>query len=384
MPSSRDLSASAPPERSAWQALVGASAQALLNASPGRSSPERLDARLARAICDNGSAHFDAALASLQSASPKSKGPLPAPLALKAAASHPNAYYLSRLLLAGANPNERPAWTPGDPAFFNNDTLLHHAARSGSPAAIAALARAGADTSLADDRGATALALACELGLPDCAQALRHAGSPVNQPDLLGHTPLSRSLPYSFDEEPLWAASFHALDETALLERLARGSRIASMLLRDGARADSPGPASPKQLPPLAAAIRLGDEPLAQALIDAGADASWLTPPPKAPAPSHIPAWLLSPEDPARAESPCQTFARILSNTPRFESLISRLRSYAQARAPARAPDPAPPEPPSSPSHPDSPSPLARRILASRAPPPASCPPAALPKPGSP
>lgn len=287
-----------PPPRSAWRALVGSSALALraaaIAATPGPNlilPPEpgvnelacSFDSSLAAALAHNDARAFEFILAKALAERDNPSRPLSLPHALRAAVEPGLGYYLRRLLEAGANPNEILAPKKPSNELPRSHPLLNLAASQDASEAIETLVAAGANPAAIDAFGQTALIVAARLCKPRAALALIRSGCPVGAVDTFNEDALGASLRYFPSDDPLCphASLSSKLKVKPMLERLERGALIALALLTAGAPPRPDRPASSivnYPLPPLAAAIRIQNAPLIDALIQAGADARWLLP----------------------------------------------------------------------------------------------------------
>lgn len=208
--------------------------------------------------------------------------------------------FLTTLLSFGANPNFLPPNQPFDRSEPKALPPLHLAARGLSTEPVDLLLKAGADPSFRDGLNRTALIVAASLGSEGIARALINAGSPLEATDYHQLDALHRAMPYVASEDPLFAfLPGKAASREKLFFPLIDGAKIARLLLAAGAPASDSAPserlASRIPLPPLAAAIRLGDLSLAQTLIERGAETAWLVPVSHRPSrdPDHN-AWIHS------------------------------------------------------------------------------------------
>lgn len=169
------------------------------------------------------------------------------PIHSAASSRHPKMVEL--LLALGADVNARD---------HEGTTPLHIAAASGRADMVTVLVNHGADTDAVNQKGNTALHLTVEFGRLDATQALLNHGARVDAVDQDGLSPLRSVL---------------------LTMRLAGDKlKCALMLAAHGAKTDKilPGPGHDglhwHRLPPLHAAVVGGFMPLAQRILEGGAD----------------------------------------------------------------------------------------------------------------
>lgn len=317
-----------------FRAALDASANAIRSLTKPDSierQSELLDEKLALRIFWDNTERFDVELGSKALRSPPPPGswphakiiPLPErSLALCAAAESPRAFYLKRLLEAGANPNALAAREGRD----QNQRLLHRAAHAKRDANLWALMGAGAAPALVDSKGQTALMIAAEAAHPLSAQALIETGSPVDALDHAGRSALDRALDYRLVDDALRLESPGARELEQSAWRLAVGAQIALALLEAGASAaPSRSPAATASLPPLAAALRLQNLSLFRALLSRGAQPRWLL--------------QLAPFDPDAPPPPdsggVERFMFLLRRDPGARALIERAKLIAATRLPS-------------------------------------------------
>ncbi len=157
-------------------------------------------------------------------------------------------------------------------------TALMYAARQNAPAAVRALAAAGADLNATDPDGTTALTLAVINAHYDLAALLLDLGANPNVADATGMTPLYAAVDmHTVDETPgrpapVASGSLAVPDLIARL--LARGAnpnpRLKTPILERVH--NNPDGTLGEGATPLMRAARKGDLPLMRALLDGGAD----------------------------------------------------------------------------------------------------------------
>ena len=157
-------------------------------------------------------------------------------------------------------------------------TALMYAARQNAPAAVSALAAAGADLNATDPDGTTALTLAVINAHYDLAALLLDLGANPNVADTTGMTPLYAAVDmHTVDETPGRPAPVASgvLAVPDLIARLlARGAdpnaRLKTPLLERVH--NNPDATLGEGATPLMRAARKGDLPLMRAVLDGGAD----------------------------------------------------------------------------------------------------------------
>ncbi|MDU8943489.1 ankyrin repeat domain-containing protein [Ovoidimarina sediminis] len=186
---------------------------------------------------------------------------------------------ISRAISAGDDVNARTS------GYYGGGTALHFAAKRDSPELIKMLLDAGADVSLRDDLGNTALHVAAKYSRSvDVVRELLNAGSDIHARSNTGSTPLlaAASRPGGFEENHaevvilLIAAGADArtksdLGDTPLYRAAsAKDSRVLSAILEAGADVNAVSDWNGEA--PLHKAAKYGDLRNIKLLIAAGAD----------------------------------------------------------------------------------------------------------------
>lgn len=367
----------APPTRSAWQALVGASAKTLARAKsaamlPGQPvlRPERWDHDMALAILHHDTAAFDAILP-LASEYAFSFDRMEAPLALSAAfGDDSKLYYFQRLLNWRANPDAMPPDDGSGPyaetSAVSAPSLLHRAAAENRPRELQALIDHGAELNLQNAKGHTALMIAARSGSLACAQALIDAGADLDARDRDTLCALDHATPIDPRHDPIHLKRPDPAEMERYIQPMIERAPIAMALLKAGASANvaSTRPVGSwppaRWLSPAAAALRMQNLELFDAMLANGADASWLN--------RALPAAF----NPYETQTP-EFFVKRSEEIPEFRHIIEQARlllsqrSLTRAAAESRPQHPAAPElAPTAAASPPEPSRSPRAILAAR------------------